>query len=103
MKNNFAEESYRVWAHDNQIYGPVELPVLMQWVQEAIVVKGTWIYLERRHEWRLAENIEPLRAHLPPGEATAFLHQKSFEGNGITPQELRQVDILASLPNPALA
>src|SRR5436309_13570137 len=57
---NRADDTYRVWAHDNQVYGPVDLPLLIHWVKEGRVLKATWVYLESNRQWRLAEDIAPL-------------------------------------------
>ena len=103
MEKNYADESFKVWAHDNQVYGPVQLAGLIEWVRDGRVLKTTWIYLEHHQEWRAARDLEPLREYLPPGEATEFLQQQSAEGSGVTPQELRQVELLSSLGNSALA
>ncbi len=103
MNKSYAEETYKVWAFDNQVYGPIELPTLTEWVQEGRVLAGTWVYLEGNKEWRPAKKIEPLQKLFPPGEETAFLQQHLFNGGDITPQELRQVEILANLSNAALA
>src|SRR6266446_1725913 len=103
MKKNYSEETYKVWACDNQVYGPIDLPTLAEWVQEGRVLAGSWVYLEGNKEWRAAKKIEPLAAHFPVGEETAFLQQRAAEGGGMNPQELRQVPVLCSLSNTALA
>jgi len=99
---NYDQETYRVWACDNQIYGPIPLAMLTQWVQEARVLRDTWIYFEGCQEWRLAKNIDPLRDSFAPGDETIFLERQSAEG-GIAPEELRKFAILASLSNHELA
>jgi len=100
---NFAEESYRVWACDNQIYGPVPWPVLVQWAEDGRVQRDTWIYLEGTQEWRAAHKIEPLHDCFPPGETTIFLHRQAGQEGGIAPEELRQFSILSCLSNHELA
>ena len=32
MNRNYAGELFKIWAHDNQVYGPIDLPVLIQWL-----------------------------------------------------------------------
>lgn len=103
MNANFVDEMYKVWAHDNQVYGPIDLAILTQWVQEGRVLAGTWVYIEGTKEWHAAKKIEPLHDLFPPGEETAFLQQQSAEGCGLQPQELRKVSTLANLSNAALA
>ena len=99
---NFHDETYRVWACDNQVYGPVAWPVLVQWAQEARVLRDTWIFLEGTREWRPASKIGPLHDCFPPGETTMFLQKQAAEEGGIAPEELRQFAILASLSNQEL-
>ena len=88
---NFAEESYRVWACDNQIYGPVAWPVLVQWAEEGRVQRDTWIYLEGTQEWRAAHKIEPLHNCFPPGETTIFLQRQAGQEGGIAPRTGRKI------------
>src|SRR5438445_9730251 len=100
---NYREETYRVWACDNQVYGPVEWPVLVQWAEEGRVLRETWIYLEGAEEWRSAHKISALHDYFPPGETTIFLHKQSMQQGGIAPEELRQFAVLSSLSNHELA
>lgn len=103
MNDTGTEESYRVWACDNQVYGPITLPVLVEWVQDARVLRQTWIYLDSKKEWRPAGKIETLQGYFPVGEATAFVARQVAEGGGISPEELRQFVVLSSLSNHELA
>ena len=99
---DYHAETYRVWASDNQVYGPIPLATLTQWVQEARVFRETWVYLETSQEWRAANKIDPLREYFPPGEETLFIERESAEGS-IVPEELRRFAILSSLSNQELA
>ncbi len=103
LQRNYTEETYKVWACDNQVYGPIELPMLVQWVQEGRVLPETWVFMEANNEWRQARKIEPLHVQFPPGNETTFLQQLAEAGGELTPQELRQVPILSNLSNAALA
>ena len=38
MNTNLDEENYRIWACDNQVYGPINLATLTEWVQEGRVL-----------------------------------------------------------------
>jgi len=100
---HFPEETYRVWACDNQVYGPVSWLTLVEWARDGRVTQDTWIYLESTRDWRLAKTIEPLRENCPPGETTMFFRRQSAADGGIRPEELRQFAVLASLPNHELA
>ena len=100
---NYTEETYRVWACDNQVYGPVAWPVLMQWAEDGRVTRDTWVFLEGTQDWRPANKIEPLRNNFPPGETTLFLQRQPAEEGGIQLGELRQFAVLSSLSNHELA
>ena len=62
MKRNYAEELYKVWAHDNQVYGPIDLALLIQWVEESRVFRDSWVHLQSRNEWRMAKKTNDLSA-----------------------------------------
>ena len=99
MIKSYTEEMYRIWACDNQVYGPIEFPLLLEWVREGRVLRDTWVYLESNKEWRSAQRIDPLREEFPPGEETLFLRRQAEEGLGIAPEDLRQFAVLAGLAN----
>ncbi len=102
MKGTSSEESYRVWACDNQVYGPIPLPVLVDWVEDGRVLRNTWVYLDHTKQWRPAGTVEAVQPYFPPGEATAYLQRQASEG-GINPEELRQFAVLSSLSSHDLA
>jgi CRP-like cAMP-binding protein len=100
---NFAEETFRVWASDNQVYGPVSWEVLLQWAEEGRVFRDTWIFLESSKEWRPANKIGTLHDCFPAGETTLFLQKQSAQAGGVVPEELRQFAVLSGLSNHELA
>jgi hypothetical protein len=100
---DYEAESYKVWAFDNQVYGPITLPVLLEWVQESRVDRGSWIYLERREQWIQAKKLDPLHGYFPAGETTVMLHRHSAEASGVGPEDLRQFTVLAGLSNHELS
>src|SRR5947207_12984279 len=79
---NYTDESYRVWACDNQVYGPVAWSILVQWAGEGRVLRDTWIYLESTQECRPARKIPPLPDCFPPGETRILLHRPAAETGG---------------------
>lgn len=97
-----AAENYRVWAADNQVYGPVPLEILSEWVSDGRVGPEDWVYLEARREWRAARRIEGLSGLFPPGEDTMFLMKQASEPDGVTPDELRQVSALRGITKKGL-
>jgi len=36
--------AYSIWAADNVVYGPVELPILIGWVKDERVLADTWVF-----------------------------------------------------------
>lgn len=83
---------YKVWSSDNLIYGPVDLPTLIQWVEERRVQPDTWIHWETANDWVAAGDIEELRdtfAALPP-QVEVPSEGADESGNTIAVSELRQ-------------
>src|SRR5437879_3519312 len=90
---------YRVWGLDNVAYGPVELPVLTNWVLDERVTADTWVFAEEKHTWLRA-------AQLP--ELTIFFERRP-RAVGATPTglvarperikigSLRRIKILADM------
>ena len=90
---------YRVWGLDSVAYGPVELPVLTNWVLEERVTADTWVFAEEKQNWLRA-------AQLP--ELTIFFERRSSAA-GATPADssarperikigsLRRIKILADM------
>jgi hypothetical protein len=99
MDTRHSAETYRVWAHDNQVYGPIEFAVLVQWVHEQRVFPSTWIYLEKQEEWLPAGKVEPLHDYFSAQIGASVLNHRSPETDPVTAEELRQFTILSSLSN----
>jgi len=94
---------YRVWACDNQVYGPIPLSILSEWITDARVLRETWLYLEDKMEWRQADRVEELRHTFPDGEETIFLHREAATKRGIDIDELRLFPVFSGLSNRELA
>lgn len=103
MINPSDEEIYRVWACDNQVYGPIKLPILIEWVRDGRVLRDTWLYLEVAKMWCLAGTVSALEEHFEPGEATIFLRVKVAEGAAPELEELRQFSVFSGLSKHELA
>lgn len=54
------QRSYKVWAADDVIYGPIDFPLLSQWVREARVMRENWIYTEQTESWSRAADLPEL-------------------------------------------
>jgi len=54
---------FKVWSSDDLIYGPVDLPTLVQWLQERRILRDTWIHSQAANDWVPAGDMEELRSH----------------------------------------
>jgi len=53
--------AYCIWAADNVVYGPVELPTLIGWVKDERVLAETWVFDLRNDRWRKAASLLELQ------------------------------------------
>jgi CRP-like cAMP-binding protein len=97
------QELYRIWASDNQVYGPVTEETLITWIADERVFRDSWVYLEHAHQWHRAGKVAALQPHFPIGEDTVLLVNEAEAASGVAVSELRQFDILAALPASQLA
>ena len=96
---------FKIWAVDNVVYGPVELPTLVSWVKEDRVTADTWIYGEVADTWKKACDVPELqmffRAHRGAGAGpvseTAFIR-----AIGLKPGALRRIKTFAAMDDRAL-
>jgi hypothetical protein len=88
-----------IWGVDNAVYGPVELPALVNWIKDERVLATTWIYAERNTTWQRASELSELRMF--------FGQQADSQGDAtspsIRPGALRRVKILAGLTDDQLS
>jgi CRP-like cAMP-binding protein len=98
-----SEPLYRLWASDNQIYGPVNLTVLLEWAADSRLFKDSWIYSEAARSWQMAEHLPELRPFLPKSDNTVFLERHRVAASGVDPDELRLFPALAALSSKDLA
>jgi len=83
-----------IWGIDDSPYGPVELPVLIDWISDERVLADTWVFARRDGSWRRAAEIPGLQEYfsqiiIPDSAAAA--------GAGIAPGSLRRIKILSQL------
>ena len=64
---------YRVWGLDSVAYGPVELPVLTNWVLDERVTADTWVFTEENHTWLRAAQLPELKIFFEGRSSTALL------------------------------
>jgi CRP-like cAMP-binding protein len=82
-----------IWGIDEAPYGPVELPVLVNWIKDERVLADTWVFARRVGTWQRAADIAELKM---------FFGQKSglrtnASPRAVTPGSLRRIKILAEL------
>ena len=54
------QRTYKVWAADDVVYGPIDFPLLSQWVREARVTRQNWIFTEQSESWSRAADLPEL-------------------------------------------
>jgi len=86
-------ESYKVWAGDNMVYGPIELQTLIAWVQEGRVTPQTWVHTASRNCWVRAKDFPSLREHFLDAADTVYILPRG----AITAEELRRFPVFARL------
>jgi hypothetical protein len=93
---------YSIWAADNVVYGPVELPTLVDWIKDERVLADTWIYDCQHDRWHKASSLPELQLFFHKRSAAAA--PVSLGGNrNITPGMLRRVKALAEMTDAQLA
>jgi CRP-like cAMP-binding protein len=94
MEGKEVSNDYFIWGIDDSPYGPVELPVLIDWISDERVLADTWVFARHDGSWRRAAEIPGLQAYFSqtiiPDSATA-------SGAGIAPGSLRRIKILSQL------
>jgi hypothetical protein len=92
--------NFAMWGADNVVYGPVELPTLIEWIKDERVTADTWIFEFAGDRWRKAAQIPELQLcfrKLPP---TGKPPPRA--GTEITPGMLRRVKALADFTDDQL-
>jgi CRP-like cAMP-binding protein len=88
------QASYIIWGVDDSPYGPVELPVLLGWINEGRVLADTWVFEKSTGTW---------------GKASQFAELKDYFGAlresapALSPGLLRRIKIFANLKDAQLA
>ncbi|MEW6304571.1 MAG: cyclic nucleotide-binding domain-containing protein [Verrucomicrobiota bacterium] len=97
---NTADDSigFRIWGADDVVYGPVELPTLVDWVREERVEANTWIFSEASDSWTKASKLPELSIVFrkrTPGAGPGRQQENTPLVKGIQPGMLRRVKILS--------
>jgi CRP-like cAMP-binding protein len=86
--------SYYIWGIDNSPYGPVELPMLLDWISDGRVLADTWIFEMNASNWGKASQFPELQGHFGTAPQSA---------SSLAPSLLRRIKILANLKDAQLA
>lgn len=91
---------YFIWGVDDSSYGPVDLPVLTDWIHDERVVPETWVFSRRAGNWLRASEMPELK-----DQFTLKFTSVPEAGRqvGIKPGQLRRIKILADLNDNQLA
>jgi CRP-like cAMP-binding protein len=96
------EVLYSIWAADNVVYGPVELPTLIGWVKDERVLADTWIFDSLNDRWRKASNLAELQLFFRKKGGATAAPDFNLDMAAITPGMLRRVKALAELSDDQL-
>lgn len=82
-----------IWGADQAVYGPVELPTLVDWIKDERVLADTWIHVGKDGSWRKAADVAELQMFFRSKPKAARLDTDAAFNPGV----LRRVKILACL------
>ena len=85
-----------IWGIDDSPYGPVELPVLIDWIKDERVLADTWVFARPDGNWRRAVEIPELQPHFNQ-EIRLNSPAVSPSASGLKPGSLRRIKILSQL------
>ena len=106
MAGNNDKTGFKIWAVDNVVYGPVELPALVDWVRDDRVTADSWIFSEAADAWHKAAAVPELKMFFrakstgDTARLTAPDHAPLIPG--IKPGMLRRVKILGDMTDQQL-
>jgi len=102
MSDETRGSGYKIWAVDDVVYGPIELPTMVEWIKDERVLADTWIYSEQADSWQKAGTVPDLKRFFqsvtPGGNAPAPTPLIA----GIRPGMLRRVKILGDMTDQQL-
>src|SRR5687768_16163149 len=105
MQPATADAGYRIWAVDNVVYGPVEMPTLVSWIKEQRVTSDTWIFSEKDAGWQRAGKIPDFQLFFKTKPASAPAESPASNDTAIyakKPATLRRVKIFAEFTDEQL-
>jgi hypothetical protein len=107
METNEPGPGYYIWGVDLQPYGPVELPILVEWTKDERVIADTWVYSELANGWSKAVDLIELKICFPRAKAPAAIGSNGAPTAkfhpGIKPGSLRRIKIFADMDEDKLS
>lgn len=104
MGSNPTDSDFTVWGADHAAYGPVELPILVSWIQGERVTADTWVYDAKNGAWLKAAEVPELQMFFRKKTGGAGAGARSVSSlTGVEPGALRRVKILAEMTDVQLA
>lgn len=91
---------YFIWGIDDSPYGPVPLPVLLDWINDERVLPETWVYTRNVGSWQKASDMPELANHF---KVQTEALSKVLSPVNFRPGMLRRIKILADLKDAQLA
>lgn len=95
--------TYKVLACDNVVYGPIDMPTLIQWTVDERILPETWIMRVIDNAWVPAGLMSDLRPHFAKAEAQAKTLSVLKATGEVQPEELRQFDLFVGVSNEQLS
>ena len=98
---------FKILGADDALYGPVELPTLVEWVRDERVTGDTWIYHVEQDSWNKAARVQELQIFFRPKQrdddnSVGLAARQGHFSEGIKPATFRRVKVLADLSDEQL-
>lgn len=93
--------NYQVWGADRIAYGPVELPTLVDWIQQGRITAKSWVFKDDDDSWSRASDLPELKILFkskPPAPAAGATGEPEIQ-----PDSLRRIKLLADVEERLLA
>jgi Cyclic nucleotide-binding domain len=102
MVPNHHLETFKIWASDHMVYGPVDLSILTQWAKERRIFPKTWVHVIGLNRWCQAEAIEALNGFFVPDSPAIAANSRVKPDPEVLAEELRQFPLFSGLTNAQL-
>lgn len=101
MEDNDQTDGFIIWGADQNGYGPVELPALIDWIQDDRVTADTWIFSQKDNRWLPAGKVPELQIIFGKRRRAGATFETP--AGQLNTGALRRVKILAALSEEQLA